>query len=190
MAKTKIDLWPVDQVKALMYLNPKQVRQMYTQYRDIAQKRLHRMQEEFGWTQAVKTHPHGFRKLKDLSDRDLPKAFAELSKFVTAKLSTVTGQREFQTKIITKWQKQGLNLNEGNYATVMKLMDEMHNQKVLYGSNKVVDVAEKMLELDPAVQNDLIAHLNTILEHSDEFSALDIPSDSGWSADEILDMLS
>lgn len=190
MPKTNVQYWPEDQAKALMYLDSKQLRQMYTQYRDIAHKRLSRLREsEFDWTRAVKDHPQDFPKLRDIEDRDLPKAFSQLSKFVNAKLSTISGQRSRREKTIAKWRENGLDLDRTNYETVMKIMEQMRRNKLLYGSDKAVGVADKMLEMDASVRNDLMDDMKTILENSEEFMSLDVPAQSGYSADDILSML-
>ena len=170
-----------------MYLDSKQLRQMYTQYRDIAHKRLNRLREsEFDWTKTVTDHPEDFPKLRDIDDRDLPKAFSQLSKFVNAKLSTITGQRVRREKTIAKWRENGLDIDMANYETVMKIMEQMRRNKLLYGSDKAVGVADKMLEMDPSVRNDLMDDIKTILEKSKDFMSLEVPDKPGYSADDIL----
>ena len=189
MAKTKIQNVPVDQAKAIMYLDEKLLRKMYTQYRDIAQKRLKRMEQEgFGWTTSVRSHAKGFAKLRDIDKRDLPKAFSELSKFVSAKTSTVTGQRSRMNKTIREWNKQGIALNEKNYRTVMEILENLRDRKKVYGSDDITEAANKILEFTPDIQQALLNNIDKVMDNIDTF--VSIPDMQGISANEVLNLLS
>ena len=148
------------------------MRSEYTRMRDTAQKRLKRLEKQFPESRAVKTHVHGFPKLRDIDPRDFPKAFSELAKFLNAKGSTVTGQQQIKEKTIKTWQDQGLNLNDTNYDKVIKIMEEMRRQKIVYDSNKAVELADYMLELDDQETNEWLDHLDTLLQHSNEINTL------------------
>ena len=188
MAKTKIQNVPVDQAKAIMYLDEKLLRKMYTQYRDIAQKRLKRMEQEgFGWTTSVRSHAKGFAKLRDIDKRDLPKAFSELSKFVSAKTSSVTGQRSRMNKTIKAWNKQGIALNEKNYRTVMEILENLRDRKKVYGSDDITEAANKILEFTPDIQQALLNNIDKVMDNIDTF--VGIPDMQGISADEVLNLL-
>lgn len=163
------------------------MRAEYTRMRDVAQKRLHRLEKAFPESKAVQSHPQGFPKLKNLDPRDFPKAFAELAKFVKAKGSTVTGQKQIKEKTIKTWQDQGLNLNQKNYDKTIKILEEMRRRKIVYGSDKAVELADSMLELDDRQTDEWLDHLDTLLQHSDELQ--EIPDLAGYDFDEILDML-
>lgn len=145
----------------------------YTRMRDTAQKRLKRLAKQFPESKAVESHPKGFPKLKDLDPRDFPKAFSELAKFLRAKGSTVTGQRQIKEKTIKTWQDQGLPVNEKNYNAVIKVLEEARNQKLVYGSDKMVEVAETMMERSSLDQEMWLSHLDTLLKHSDELDLLE-----------------
>lgn len=163
------------------------MRSEYTRMRDTAQKRIKRLGEKFPESKAYQSHAKGFPKLKDIDPRDFAKAFSELSKFLRAKGSTVTGQKEIKAKTIDTWQKQGLNLNQKNYDKTIKVLEEMRKQKIIYGSDKAVDLAESMLFLDDQQTNQWLNNLETLLPHADELK--EIPDVSGYSFDEILDMI-
>ena len=163
------------------------MRSEYTRMRDVAQKRLKRLEKAFPDSKAVETHPQGFKKLKELDPRDFPKAFAELAKFVKAKGSTVTGQKQIKEKTIKTWQDQGLNLNPKNYDKTIKILEEMRRQKIVYGSDKVVDLADSMMDLDDQQTNEWLDHLDYLLQHTGELQ--DIPDLAGYDFDEIQDML-
>ena len=163
------------------------MRAEYTRMRDVAQKRIKRLGKQFPESKAYQSHKQGFSKLKDLDPRDFPKAFAELAKFVRAKGSTVTGQKQIKEKAIKTWQDQGLNLNSKNYDKTIKILEEMRKQKIVYGSDKAVELADSMLDLDDQQTNEWLDHLDTLLQHTDELQ--EIPDVAGYDFDEILDML-
>ena len=163
------------------------MRAEYTRMRDVAQKRIKRLGKQFPESKAYQTHAKGFAKLKELDPRDFPKAFAELAKFVKAKGSTVTGQKQIKEKTIKTWQDQGLNLNSKNYDKTIKILEEMRKQKIVYGSDKAVELADSMLDLDDQQTNEWLDHLDTLLQHTDELQ--EIPDVAGYDFDEILDML-
>ena len=163
------------------------MRAEYTRMRDVAQKRIKRLGKQFPESKAYQSHKQGFAKLKELDPRDFPKAFAELAKFVRAKGSTVTGQKQIKEKTIKTWQDQGLNLNSKNYDKTIKILEEMRKQKIVYGSDKAVELADSMLDLDDQQTNEWLDHLETLLQHTDELQ--EIPDLAGYDFDEILDML-
>ena len=140
----------------------------YTKMRDVAQKRLQRLQKDISTSKAYQSHKGGFQKLSDIDPRDFPKAFSDLAKFVKAKSSSASGQLEIRRKTIQKWQEQGIGLNQQNYNRVMELLEEMRKRKIVYGSDKVVEVADSMLEHDVPVSDDILDNLEKLLEHSDE----------------------
>ena len=163
------------------------MRAEYTRMRDVAQKRIKRLGKQFPESKAYQSHKQGFAKLKELDPRDFPKAFAELAKFVRAKGSTVTGQKQIKEKTIKTWQDQGLNLNSKNYDKTIKILEEMRKQKIVYGSDKAVELADSMLDLNDQQTNEWLDHLDTLLQHTDELQ--EIPDVAGYDFDEILEML-
>ena len=164
------------------------MRAEYTRMRDVAQKRIKRLGKQFPESKAYQSHQKGFAKLKDLDPRDFPKAFAELAKFVKAKGSTVTGQKQIKEKTIKTWQDQGLNLNSKNYDKVIKILEEMRKQKIVYGSDKAVELADSMLDLDDQQTNEWLDHLDTMLQHTEELAEMK-DEKSGYTMVDIDDLL-
>ena len=144
----------------------------YTRMRDVAQKRIKRLEKAFPETKAYQSHSKGFPKIKEIDKRDFAKAFADLYKFVHAKGSTVTGQRQIKEKTIRTWQDQGLNLNSKNYDKTIKVLEEMRRQKIVYGSDKAVELADAMLGLNEQQTNDWLDHLDELLLHTQELDLL------------------
>lgn len=169
------------------------MRKEYTRLRDIAQKRIKRLQQsEFAQSKPATTHPQGFRKLAEIDPRDFAKAFSELHKFVEGATTSVSGQRQRMNKTIRSWQDKGLDLNKGNYSTVMDILDAMRKQKIVYGSDKVVELADATLARDDMNIDDIISSgsLDKFLEHSDELMDIrDMPEGLYWEAQEIIDEL-
>ena len=63
----------------------------------------------------------------------------------------------------------------------------MRKQKIVYGSDKAVELADTMLSLDDQQTNEWLDHLDTLLQHTDELK--EIPDVAGYDFDEILEML-
>ena len=178
----------VPEAENMMRLDISAMRKEYTRMRDIAQKRIKRMgKSEFAESKAYQAHSQGFAKLKDLDPRDLPKAFSELSKFVEAKGSTISGQKSIRDKTIRTWQEQGLGLNRQNYDKTIRILEELRKRKMVYGSDRVVMLADSMLELNDQQTNQWLDHLDVLLENADTLQ--EIPEVAGYDFDTILEML-
>ena len=179
------------------------MRSEYTRMWDAAQKRIARLQKAFPEAKAGQhryntgkvdkegnpIYKSGFPTLKTLDPRDFPKAFAELAKFLNAKSSTVTGQKQIKEKTINTWKNQGLNLNNENYDRVIKILERMRNEKIVYGSDKVVELADITLnlEINDMQMRDWLDHLETLLPNVDELQ--EIPDLRGYDFDEVIEML-
>ena len=156
----------------------------YTKLRDIAHKRISRLgKSEFKKSAAYQAHKMDFPKLRNLDPRDIPKAMADMVKFLQAKTSTVSGQRSRKRKTIEAWKEQGLNLTEKNYDKVMALLHQMRNQKILYGSDKVISLVEASMEKKWNFNKVLNSkELDKLLANADQVS--EIPKSAGTNLDE------
>ena len=163
------------------------MRKEYTRMRDIAQKRVQRLGQSAPNSKAYQSNKGGFAKLKDLDRRDLAKAYSELSKFVGAKSTTVSGQKAIKRKTIETWQQQGLGLTPANYDKAIKILEKMRKQKIVYGSDKVVELADAMVGLTPQQTNEWLDHLDELLPHSNELQ--EIPEVEGYSFEEVMQMI-
>ena len=160
------------------------LRAEYTRLRDVAQKRVKRLGQEFPQTKAYQMHEEGFAKLKDLDPRDFPKAMSELYKFVNAKGSTVAGQRSIKEKTIQTWRDQGLDLNSSNYDTAIKVLEEMRRKKIVYGSDKVVALANVMEKLSKRQQRTWLNNIEKLISKTDKLE--EIPNVRGMSFASVL----
>ena len=119
----------------------------YTRLRDIAHKRWMRLgRSAFANQPAYTSHAGDFPKLREMDPRDLPKAFANMVRFLNAQTSTLSGQKSRRQKNIEEWNKLGLNLTEENYDNVMQMLREMRSRKIIYGSDKVLAVVETTMQ--------------------------------------------
>lgn len=163
--------YSVDEAKVFQRENPSAMRKEYTRMRDIAQKRIERLGEDYKWTQTFKSHSKGFQKLKDIAPENFAKAFSELSKFASAQTSTVSGQRSSQrktTETLNKAIGQKGAVNKRNYKRVITLLNEARKRKIVYGSDKIRELADATLPLTDTQFNDVLDNLDVMLEHSGE----------------------
>lgn len=166
------DYYTVDGAKTLLHDDEKTLRREYTRLRDIAEKRRKRLEEsDYSWTKTSKQEK--FKKLKEIDRADLPKAFSEVAKFVKSSQSTLKGQKRAEEKT-TSTLNQAVGsegaVNKGNYKRVIQLLNASRKLKVLYGSDKIVELAQATLGLSDEDFDTILENLEAILPHSDEFS--------------------
>ena len=170
------------------------IRHTYSEMRSIANKRLNRLgKSEFRESAAYQQHRAGFQKLADIPKADLAKAFHDVQKFLAAKTSTVSGQRERRDKIIKAWQAQGLDINRKNFSTVMDIMHRLRDQKQVYGSDAAIELADAALSRGYNLSGNLDKitdeQLASMLENPEE--SMDAMTDMSDAEDteDILDLL-
>lgn len=118
-------------IKAEIQENRAAVRKEYTRLRDISQKRLKRLKAAgLDDTQAYLRNYKHYPKLKDIkSDSELAARLSDLARFITAKGSTVSGQKDIMKKSLSTLHDTGYTfVNEGNFRDFGKFMEEYRNQ--------------------------------------------------------------
>lgn len=143
-------------IKAEISENKAAVRKEYTRLRDIAQKRLKRLKAAgLDDTQAyLKNYKH-YPKLKDIkSDAELASRLSDLSRFITAKASMGSGQKDIMKKSLTTLHDNGYKfVNEGNFRDFGKFMEEYRIQMLdmSYDSGDAADLYGVVVkhQLDP-----------------------------------------
>ena len=173
----------------------KALRSEYTRMRDVAQKRVQRLQKDWDWTVTGKQSytletdegivtKMGFPKLSEISMEDLPKAFQELASFVKAGRSTISGQKSAQKKTMDTInkalgagdeededgepvEKGEKPLNKKNYQRFIRIMNETRRLKIssIYGSDKILQLADSTLSLSKKDFNKVLDHLGNFLEN-------------------------
>lgn len=121
------------------------VRKEYTRLRNIARKRLKRL-EQAGYeeSQAYKRNIYHYPKLSEIqSDYDLMGRLSDLSRFITAKGSTVSGRKEIESKTLETLHSHGYNfVTSDNLQAFGDFMEEYRNQKLdmIYDSGDSADL--------------------------------------------------
>ncbi len=158
------------------------LRAEYTRMRDTAQKRIKRIQEAgFGFSKYIQERPEGFPKLKDIDQRDLPQAMNELYKFLSARTSTLAGQRATMEKTIKTFQKSGVTITPAEYPFFIQTLEKLRKSKVknMYDSNRIKAVTTAALSINKD-ENDFNnklfisnkARLRKLLNHANELDKL------------------
>lgn len=110
-----------------------QVRSEYSRLRGIAMKRLNRLQEaDMDDTQAYLRNYKHYPKLKDIkTNQELAGRLSDLSRFIQAKASTVSGQKAIRAKSIATLHEHGYNfVNNDNIVAFGKFMEEYRQEKL------------------------------------------------------------
>lgn len=130
-------------------VDPKEVRREYTRLRDIAQKRLKRIEAaskgatDWTRTETYKTYRNGVPKLSMLSKEHLPYELAKLARWVESDYSKIGYLKKRMKSAIKKLHERGYDFtNEGNYLDFTAFMEEYRRQKLdyVYGSPDVVEL--------------------------------------------------
>lgn len=137
----------------------KQIRAEYTRLRDIAQKRIKRLGEsEWISSETYQRYKGGFPKLSQIPNRtNLSYELAKLSRFVSAKTTTVTGLRHQRTEQLKSLKKHGYDfVNKENIDKFGQFMEDFRNKELgrrKEGSPIVVELfyQTERLGLDPKV---------------------------------------
>lgn len=103
----------------------KELRKEYSKLRDIAQKRIKRLEtSEFGSEFGSSPYKHGFKKLKGLSGDEFSRELYRLAKFVNSPTSTISGRRKTRAKTIATLRSHGYsNIDEGNLQAFGEFME-------------------------------------------------------------------
>lgn len=112
-------------VSALMNRPEAEVRKEYSRLRSIARKRLERLgKSEFSSSQAYQMNKKGFKPIAQLQGQQLYYNLNALMRFLTAKSSTVTGQKEIRKKQIETFHEHGYTfINVSNYTMFIDFME-------------------------------------------------------------------
>ena len=158
------------------------LRAEYTRMRDTAQKRIKRIQEAgFGFSKYIQERPEGFPKLKDIDERDLPQAMNELYRFLSAKTSTLAGQRETMRKTIETFEKSGVTITPKEYPRFIEVLEKLRKSKIkqMYDSKDLKAVTDASLAITKDENNKAsklfvsnASRLKKLLDHANELDKL------------------
>lgn len=108
----------------------RELRAEYTRLRDIARKRITRLeQSEFSDDFRASVYKRGFKKLRDLRGDEFSRELYRLAKFVNSPTSTVRGRRRTRDKVISTLREHGYkNINEGNLRDFGEFMQVVRSR--------------------------------------------------------------
>lgn len=110
----------------LSKMDTRSLRKEYSRLRDIAHKRLARMGEsEFKTSTAYQLNVNKYKKLKNIrSEKELISRLSDLSRFVEARSSTVTGQKGIISDRLNTLHENGYNfVNRENLTEFGRFMN-------------------------------------------------------------------
>lgn len=120
--------------------SPQQLRKMsdadlrkeYSRLRKVANERINRLEKAgFGNSKEVEYNAGVYVPLKEVeSRRELVMLTSQVSKFIAAKRSTVSGQKETIRRSVATWNRKGVNVTAANYG---KFIDLLTTLKSVYG---------------------------------------------------------
>ena len=194
----KFQKFTVIEAESMVHADARAVVKEYARMRDIARKRMNRLKDDaFDWTRSSKEK---FPAFSNMDIRDLPKAFSELSKFLSAKRSTLGGQKEIRNKTMEtlntaigaydedgKLDKSMPHVTKQNYDRVIKILNEARRMKIAYDSSKMVELANTTLSLSNDAFDAILDNLDKALEQRNTFTQ--IPELDGYSFDQITELL-
>ena len=123
----------------------KEVRKEYTRLRDIAQKRIKRLAKAgYTDTEVYQRNYKHYPKLAGIkSDSELAQRLSDLSRFVSARSSTVKGLREREAKVLKTLHENEYDfVNEGNLKDFGEFMEQYRNEKMDTAGYDSGDAAE------------------------------------------------
>lgn len=160
-------------------VDPKEVRREYTRLRDIAQKRLKRIESESkkgdtDWTrtETYKTYRKGVPKLSNISKEHLPYELSKLARWVESDYSRIGYLKKRKKSSIKKLHERGYKfINERNFLDFTAFMEEYRRQKLdyVYGSTDAVELYEA-LQKRCISSDEIYDQFNEWLENKEDFS--------------------
>lgn len=150
--------------------NDRALRREYTRLRDIAVKRIKRMNEtEFGKTRFYREWEHKTPKLKELkSTSELTHALSELARFVMSPQTLIKGMEQYKKKQLESLQATGFEwVTAANVWEFMDFMDWLHTYDKNYYPSNTMDVLKEGLSMGKT-QAELRAHFEAFHDTESE----------------------
>lgn len=120
------------------------LRKEYSRLRDIAQKRIKRMEKDWDWTKTYKYNVYNYNKLSAIKDkRSLVHKLSDIARFLTADTGAVSGLVKQRNKAILTLHKHGYKfVNAKNWRDFSEFMTWAEDLAIgrMYDSSRIVDV--------------------------------------------------
>lgn len=167
----------------------REVRKEYSKLRDIARKRLQRL-EAAGYTdtEAYRRNVNHYPKLKDIKTKsELAQRLSDLSRFIASSQSTVSGIKEREQKVLERLHENQYNfVNESNLKDFGEFMEAYRDQMLdmEYDSGDAAEVYSIVVKhkVDPEKVKEDFEYW---LEHIDEALKMRRSKDSAGNYERI-----
>lgn len=117
---------------ALAERSEKELRKEYAKLRAVAQKSIQRLgKSEFAGGATYRNAVGRFPTTRSIKDRrELSMALVDISRFLSAKSSSVSGLKEIRAEQVNTWQNQYgyAFVNTGNYAAWVEFLEVMKDE--------------------------------------------------------------
>ncbi len=153
--------WITPQLAKAKYPSDQVLRSEYSRLRSIAMKRLQRMEGKSEAQETLAQHAEGFPTLKEIGpDRsDVVTALGDLSRFLSAKRSSISGIRESNKRITAALQAKGINVSQSDLKEYGKFMNRMKRAfgvgEGSYGSQRIADAWNELKQKGRVTQSDM-----------------------------------
>lgn len=134
-------------------LTDRELRSRYSEFRDIAQKRIKRL-EKAGFQNIDLVKGAQFPKIKGQTSEELKQNLADISEFLADPRSRSAKLKQIQEKTVTQLSKRGFNIPSGKlteFGRFMENMRERYRNRALPPSDTLVEMYENSQRLGISV---------------------------------------
>lgn len=155
-------------------LSDKEMRKEYTHLRSVALKRVKRLDNsKFSDSDFLERYRNTFSKpASQISENDLSYGLSNLYKFLSSDLSTIRGQKRYESKRIKGLRESGYDfIDERNLKDFGNFMEDWRqsNESLVYGSETAATLYDEFtrLKIDPnIIKKDWQEYVNKVYEIS------------------------
>lgn len=143
--RNTLELYSRDALRNADFWTDRLIREEYSRLRDIAQKRLKRLQIADPESWAYRKYKGAFAPARGQSAEQLRQQLPALARFIAARTSTVSGIRQRERKAIATLQSHGYTgINASNFRQFGQFMEEWRTKQLShsYGSPDVAEFFE------------------------------------------------
>ena len=129
--------------------SPAEARREYNRLRRLANKRLEELQRHYPASSMAREYAAGFPALGSDGDRRLYQRLYRVARFLSSKLGSVTGMRQYRKRMIASLHEAGYDfVNESNFNAFTDFMDEVktHRSYSDYASEEIVELFGEAVE--------------------------------------------
>ena len=148
------------------------LRKEYSKLRDIAQKRIKRMEGKPEAAGTYEQHKGGFPKLKGMSRADVVRALGEVSDFLVAKSGSLSGIRKRNEEISEALEEKGIHVPKDQIARFGAFMNAMKRALGVnrgdYASAQIANLWNELFEQGKISQSKFEKRVKELMEDIEE----------------------